>query len=43
MERRKCSAKNLKNELWNLMVDPHAYYTHFIIDRSINVFLPIGK
>jgi hypothetical protein len=37
MERRKCLVKSLKNELWNFMVDTHAYCTHFIIDRSINV------
>jgi hypothetical protein len=39
MERRKCSIKILKNELWNFMVDTHAHCTHFIIDRSINVSL----
>ena len=39
MERRKCLIKSLKNELWNFMADTHAYYTHFIIDRSINVSL----
>jgi hypothetical protein len=39
MERRKCLVKSLKNELWNFMVDTHAYCTHFINDRSINVSL----
>ena len=42
MERRKCLIKSLKNELWNFMVDTHAYCTHFIIDRSINVSLWTG-
>jgi hypothetical protein len=27
--------KSFENELWNFMVDTHAYCTHFIIDRSI--------
>jgi hypothetical protein len=39
MERRKCLIKNLKNELWNFMVDAHAHCTHSIVDRSINVSL----
>jgi hypothetical protein len=34
--------KSFKNELWNFMVDTHAYCTHFIIDWSINVSLWIG-
>ena len=42
MERRKCLIKSLKNELWNFMVDTRAYFTHFIIDRSINVSLRTG-
>ena len=43
MERRKClTIKSLKNELWNVMVDTHAYCTHFIIVRSINVLLWTG-
>jgi hypothetical protein len=42
MERRKCLIKSLKNELWNFMVDTHAYCTHIIIDRSINVSLWTG-
>jgi hypothetical protein len=42
MERRKCLVKFLKNELWNFTVDTHAYCTHFIIDRSINVSLRTG-
>ena len=37
MKHRKYLVKSLKNELWNFMVDTHAYCTHFIIDRSINV------
>jgi hypothetical protein len=32
----------LLNELWNFTVDTHAYCTHFIIDRSINVWLRTG-
>jgi hypothetical protein len=31
--------KRLKNKLWNFMFDTHAYCTHFIIERSINVSL----
>ena len=45
MERRKClikSFKNRENELWNIMVDTHAYCIHFIIDWSINVSLWTG-
>ena len=38
----KCLVKSLKNELWNFMVDTHAYCTHFIIDQSINVSLRTG-
>ena len=37
MERRKCLIKSFKSELWNFIVNTHAYCTHFIIDRSINV------
>jgi hypothetical protein len=33
------TAVDFKNELWNFMVDTHAYCIHFIIDRSINVSL----
>ena len=40
MERRKCLVKCLKNELWNFMVDTHAYCTYFIIDRFIADRLP---
>ena len=43
MERRKCLVKSFKNELWNFMVDTHAYCTHFIIERIAPILLLTGQ
>jgi hypothetical protein len=34
--------KSLKNELWNIMVAPHAHFIHSIVERSRNVSLLTG-